>query len=1087
MKYQIATIKSTDDQNLILLSENNKKSDKNSDIKLYINAETTDGLFNVWKNTYDGQILGDVIFCQDTKAYEIGIKPLLKRELKDFDDSGKIINGFEEILRHNNVSDKENAFNRLIALFICKLVDEITKTDDDVVEFQYKVGTDTYETLQDRLQRLHKEGMDKFMKEEILYISDDYPDNIIQQYTNKSNRDELIKDLKQTIRILKFYTNNDFAFKDVHNKELFYQNGKLLVEVIELFQNYKIIGSNKLQLLGDLFEKLLDKGFKQNEGQFFTPTPITRFIWKSLPLDKIIFENGKHKYPKIIDYACGAGHFLTEGIEEIKQLLTKKNIKEENWYKDNIYGIEKDYRLSRVSKVSMYMHGAGDSNIIFGDGLENDKGVENNLFDILVANPPYSVKGFKPHLNLKNNKLDIIDYISNDGSEIEVCFVERISQLLKPKGIASVILPSSLLSNISNSYVKAREIILKNFYIRGITSFGNLTFGATGTNTVVLFLEKFNEPPKKMYLHKDSVNAIFNNENLDEWEDKEILTNYLNQIDVDIDFYKSFISQKLLLSKLKRNKHFSIYVQSYGNSSDVVKLLNSKSYKKLNKKEQYAKYLENLYKYISPIEREKVFYFSLIYKQKTIIVKSPTDNKPQQEFLGYKWSNRKGAEGIQIIKMGGKLFDPAHNDYASDYIRNSFNSDYLPDSEYSKCVNTKNMIDFSRDTFNKEFNLSNNKSTNIFSKYLKVELNTVASLKGGDNFDPNYQGNTNNTYIPFYKVGDMNISGNEYWMNNASNYVDFNTLTNILKATIFDVNTIIFPKVGMAIHTNKKRILSRQSAIDNNTMAVWSKDNKILLPLYLYEYLVNFVELKNYSSESNPPSISQSNFGKLLIPLPPLQIQQQIVADCNKIENNFKKIKNKINKCNRIIEKIFKLLDKHSSQGQLYRLDNNTYFDLSIGKRVLNKQLVQNANIPVYSANVKEPFGYINQLLSNLTNFTTPSILWGIDGDWMTNYIPANLKFYPTDHCGVLRCNTPNINPYYLCHILETEGTKLGFSRSLRASLDRVKNITFKVCSRKYQDKMIARIEILNQMILQLSNSLKSYDQQIKKVLEKYL
>ena len=54
------------------------------------------------------------------------------------------------------MSDKENAFNRLVALFICKLVDESTKNEDDEVEFQYKQGTDTYETLQDRLQRLHR-------------------------------------------------------------------------------------------------------------------------------------------------------------------------------------------------------------------------------------------------------------------------------------------------------------------------------------------------------------------------------------------------------------------------------------------------------------------------------------------------------------------------------------------------------------------------------------------------------------------------------------------------------------------------------------------------------------------------------------------------------------------------------------------------------------------------------------------------------------------------------------------------------------------------------------------------------------------
>ncbi len=86
---------------------------------------------------------------------------LEKRDLGDFTEDDKIVNKFEEILRHNNVSDKENAFNRLIALFICKLVDEIQKSDNDIVDFQYKVGTDTYESLQDRLQSLHAEGMKK--------------------------------------------------------------------------------------------------------------------------------------------------------------------------------------------------------------------------------------------------------------------------------------------------------------------------------------------------------------------------------------------------------------------------------------------------------------------------------------------------------------------------------------------------------------------------------------------------------------------------------------------------------------------------------------------------------------------------------------------------------------------------------------------------------------------------------------------------------------------------------------------------------------------------------------------------------------
>lgn len=294
IKWDTESIDCSDDANIVALSQ------KDDSIKLFKNAHTVSELYSVWDETYEKRFSGDVIFRDDSSAYQIGVKPLRKADLKDFADNNKIVNKFEEILRHNNVSDKENAFNRLVALFICKLVDEIQKDMEEIVDFQYKVGTDTYESLQDRLQRLHKEGMEKFMKEEIFYVPDDYAENLVRQYTGQE-RKNMIAHLKHTLRILKFYTNNDFAFKDVHNEQLFLQNGKILVEVVQLFEKFRIIGSENLQMLGDLFEQLLSKGFKQNEGQFFTPVPITRFIWNSLPVEKILKTEEGAGLPKIID------------------------------------------------------------------------------------------------------------------------------------------------------------------------------------------------------------------------------------------------------------------------------------------------------------------------------------------------------------------------------------------------------------------------------------------------------------------------------------------------------------------------------------------------------------------------------------------------------------------------------------------------------------------------------------------------------------------------------------------------------------------------------------------------------------------
>lgn len=129
---------------------------------------------------------------------------------------------------------------------------------------------------------------------------------------------------------------------------------------------------------------------------------------------------------------------------------------------------------------------------------------------------------------------------------------------------------------------------------------------------------------------------------------------------------------------------------------------------------------------------------------------------------------------------------------------------------------------------------------------------------------------------------------------------------------------------------------------------------------------------------------------------------------------------------------------------------------MSIGKRVLDKELVSGGTIPVYSANVTEPFGFIDKLL--ITDFSVPSVLWGIDGDWMTSYMPESKEFYPTDYCGVLRCKILEVNPRYLAHILEVEGKKMGFSRSYRASIDRVQGITFTVPDIAVQDDAMKKV-----------------------------
>ena len=171
--------------------------------------------------------------------------------------------------------------------------------------------------------------------------------------------------------------------------------------------------------------------------------------------------------------------------------------------------------------------------------------------------------------------------------------------------------------------------------------------------------------------------------------------------------------------------------------------------------------------------------------------------------------------------------------------------------------------------------------------------------------------------------------------------------------------------------------------------------------------------------------------------------------------------------------------------GVTLKLSNTTVFDISIGKRVLNSEVSPQYTIPVYSANVFEPFGMIDKLL--IEDFSKPSVLWGIDGDWMVNIVDAGIPFYPTDHCGVLRIKTDDILPNYMAYLLEKEGKKVGFSRTYRASIDRIESLSVQAAPIEEQRKAIKEIETYESEIAAAKAVMAACTEKKKMILDKWL
>jgi type I restriction enzyme M protein len=140
-------------------------------------------------------------------------------------------------------------------------------------------------------------------------------------------------------------------------------------------------------------------------------------------------------------------------------------------------------------------------------------------------------------------------------------------------------------------------------------------------------------------------------------------------------------------------------------------------------------------------------------------------------------------------------------------------------------------------------------------------------------------------------------------------------------------------------------------------------------------------------------------------------------------------------------------LSKKKTSMTKYRevsLSDESLFELAIGKRVLKKDYITPmGNIPIYSANVFEPFVFSD--CSNITDFSTPYVIWGIDGSFEFNIMPQGSVFGSTDHCGTIKIKNDRINPVYLAYALDQVKDEYGFDRGLRASLSNMKSISIAI------------------------------------------
>jgi len=132
--------------------------------------------------------------------------------------------------------------------------------------------------------------------------------------------------------------------------------------------------------------------------------------------------------------------------------------------------------------------------------------------------------------------------------------------------------------------------------------------------------------------------------------------------------------------------------------------------------------------------------------------------------------------------------------------------------------------------------------------------------------------------VPWFRVGDMNAESNQLLMTVANEWLTTDQVS-ALGLHVRPIGTIVFPKRGGAISTNKKRLLGRPAAYDLNTMGV--------VPIgdvcsYLWVWFLG-VDLGSLADGSNVPQINHGDIAPLAVPLPPAAEQSRIVNEVNAV------------------------------------------------------------------------------------------------------------------------------------------------------------------------------------------------------------
>ena len=251
---------------------------------------------------------------------------------------------------------------------------------------------------------------------------------------------------------------------------------KLLNAIGDL--NFGDYEENKIDLFGDAYEFLMTmyaSSAGKSGGEFFTPQEVGELLARIVIMDKTSVN-------KVYDPACGSGGLLLK----FAKILGKENVRE------GFFGQEINLTTYNLARINMFLHNINynNFNIARGDTLTHPEHWDDEPFDAIVSNPPYSIKwAGKENPILINDERFSPAGVLAPSSKADLAFTMHMLSWLSSKGTAAIVEFPGVLYR-GGAEQKIRKYMIDNNFVDTVIQLPSDLFFGTPIATCILVLKK---------------------------------------------------------------------------------------------------------------------------------------------------------------------------------------------------------------------------------------------------------------------------------------------------------------------------------------------------------------------------------------------------------------------------------------------------------------------------------------------------------------------------------------------------------------------------------------------------------------------